>query len=100
MTKEKNKNDNILFVFIFPITISCRARAGPEKLSASSPFFNHIASVALDGRGGYGLNKFEFCSGGNDYRTPFSITNRLDLSLILLKLIYSFLVISLVNNNL
>ena len=45
-------------------------------LSAAAPFFNHIASVAIDGRGGYGLNTFEFCSGGNDYRTPFSITNR------------------------
>jgi hypothetical protein len=41
------------------------------------PYLNHIASVAIDGRGGYGLRGFAFTSGGNDYLTPYSITNRI-----------------------
>ena len=41
---------------------------------------NHVYSVAIDGRGGYGLSGFTFASGGNTVLTPYSITNRLATS--------------------
>ena len=47
-----------------------------KPVSGFNYFFNHIASVALDGRGGYGLSGFAFTDGGNDYISRYSITNR------------------------
>ena len=49
---------------------------GLAGVSARFAFFNHIASVAIDGAGGYGKSDFAFTSGGNSYLTPYSITNR------------------------
>ena len=49
-----------------------------EPLGVS--ILNHVYSVAIDGRGGYGLSGFTFASGGNTYLTPYSITNRIATS--------------------